>query len=409
MTNALKKACIVMACVALVAAMVLVVLRWRNRRQNPAIRADNASTNGARIDFVREGRALRWSDPKRALELFDRGCDAGVARACTEAGFALMRTHAVADGFARFQRGCALKDEKGCARVAYGMIWGDTGKSPDLAGALPIAQHACDANEPEGCFALGTLATFIVPGMSKTDPVPLVARACDGGSVGACGNLARWYRQGEYGLTTDGAKALALYERGCNDQEIELCVDVLAMHTTAELRDGPKAIAAGTRGCDGNEGEACAALGALHQGGVLAPKDDAKALSLYKKANGLGSVLSYGSLSNAYMIGLAGIAVDDKKARELAEKGCTLGEGGSCNNLGVLYYSGRGGLPVDPTEAVMLFGKACDAQLAEGCRALAEEYDKGLVVPRDAHSATEYFRQACALGDAASCEKKVKP
>ncbi len=72
------------------------------------------------------------------------------------------------------------------------------------------------------------------------------------------------------------------------------------------------------------------------------------------------------------------------------QKGCAANDGSDCNMLGLRYEYGEGGLKRDATRAAESFRKACDLGTAIGCRNLADLYDDGKGVPRNAKLAKQY-------------------
>jgi uncharacterized protein len=362
-------------------------------------------------DCVPLGLRFRLKDRAQASKHFTRACEAGIARGCTELGLVQRKDQTLlAKAAAHFEKACDLGDQKGCARLGYANVYAEgvpmTPESRDIGVAL--AKKACESGEAEGCAVLAMFGRYSIGPLSGADVAAMAARACEGGALLGCQIAGDFRRDGVFGVVRDGAAAKEFYRRGCHDDVIDLCVNVLAMHTVGidGKKDGTLAVDAGTRGCDGGDGDACSALGALYVRGDLVAKDPPRALELYRRGLELGSFMAMGALSDAYLTGAGGlVAIDVEKARKYAEEACAHGEGGGCNNLGVITYQGGAGITADPAAALALFEKACDLALEVGCRSAGELHEGKSGVPADAAASHKYFMRACDLGDASSCIK----
>lgn len=104
--------------------------------------------------------ADRKADSARAVELYTRTCDAGVARACVTLG--------------TFQ-------------------WqGRGGLQADPAKAYLLYMRGCEAGEASGCFSAGIChRTGACAEKNDAKATELLRRACDGGDSRACANLPR--------------------------------------------------------------------------------------------------------------------------------------------------------------------------------------------------------------------------
>lgn len=105
------------------------------------------------------------------------------------------------------------------------------------------------------------------------------------------------------------------------------------------------------------------------------------------------------------------VRADRKRAARLYERACDLKSGRACEELADLYddfMAAPGG-----RDAVRAFGvrlRACELGRRGACRALAVQYDKGDIfahVKSDPGKAQGFYRQACALGDQASCTSRL--
>lgn len=101
--------------------------------------------------------ADRKGDPARAVELYTRVCDAGVARACNVLGT---------------------------------LVWQGRGVSADPARAYSLYLRACDGGDAAGCFSAGIChRTGSCAEKNDAEATKFLKRACDAGDSRACANL----------------------------------------------------------------------------------------------------------------------------------------------------------------------------------------------------------------------------
>lgn len=101
--------------------------------------------------------ADRRGDPARAVELYTRACDAGVARACN-----LLGT----------------------------LVWQGRGASADPKRAYSLYMRACDGGDAAGCFSAGIChRTGTCAEKNDAEATKLIQRACDAGDSRACANV----------------------------------------------------------------------------------------------------------------------------------------------------------------------------------------------------------------------------
>ncbi len=101
--------------------------------------------------------AERRGEEPRAVELFTRTCDAGVARACNQLG---------------------------------ALVWQGRGVAADPARAYTLYMRACEGGDAAGCFSAGIChRTGSCATKSEGEATKLLKRACEGGDKRACANL----------------------------------------------------------------------------------------------------------------------------------------------------------------------------------------------------------------------------
>ena len=112
--------------------------------------------DGEGVDGASE--ADRRGEPARAVELYTRACDAGVARACN-----LLGT----------------------------LVWQGRGVSAaDPKRAYSLYMRACDGGDAAGCFSAGIChRTGTCAEKNDAEATKLIQRACDAGDSRACANV----------------------------------------------------------------------------------------------------------------------------------------------------------------------------------------------------------------------------
>ena len=122
--------------------------------------ADSACPGGTVkgcVDAAAE--AERRGQLPRAVELYTRGCEAGVARTCT-----LLGT----------------------------LVWQGRGVSADPARAQTLYLRACEGGDAAGCFSAAICyRTGACAEKNDAEATRLLHKACDGGDSRACANLGK--------------------------------------------------------------------------------------------------------------------------------------------------------------------------------------------------------------------------
>jgi len=148
---------------------------------------------------------------------------------------------------------------------------------------------------------------------------------------------------------------------------------------------------------DGN-GEAARCMGDMYANGLGGlPKDDAQAVSWYRKAAEAGDAAGMVSLAQAYGFG-RGLARDDVQAVMWFRKAADAGDAVAMGFLGYAYANGAGGLAKDDAEAVMWYRKAVDAGNAGNMVDLGNMFASGRGLARDDVQAVMWYRKAADAG-----------
>jgi hypothetical protein len=152
-------------------------------------------------------------------------CDAGNAFSCSwsdltySLGVDVPQDDAKAATYA--EKGCQLGAMDSCTSSGLNYLKGEGVARDSNKGVAELVQ-SCSGGYGQGCDTLGDMYVGTLGQRIKIEVQPDVPRgvrfyqrACDGGYGYSCGKLGAAYAAGSYGLTSDGAKAKALYKRAC--------------------------------------------------------------------------------------------------------------------------------------------------------------------------------------------------
>ena len=178
------------------------------------------------------------STPFAAAQLLDRG-------------FSAYKSKDFAQAAELYQKACDGGERKGCTNLGL-MYYNGQGKAKDLDRAAGLFKRACDAGGTGGCLNLGLM-------YSRGESVPkdpqraadLFKIACDGGAAPGCTNLGLMYAKGE-NLVQDLSRAAGLYERACGEGNGPGCnfLGLLYEHGRGVQKDVGRAVDLFRKACD---------------------------------------------------------------------------------------------------------------------------------------------------------------
>jgi len=278
-------------------------------------------------------------DEKRAVDLFEKACNGGELRGCSDLGVMYSHDRGVAKDEKRavdlFEKACAGGDMRGCANLGV-MFRDGRGVAKDEKRAVDLFQKACDAAEMLACSNLGVNYEK-GEGVAKDEKraVDLFQKVCDGGDMLGCGNLGAMYLNGR-GVAKDEKRAADLFQKACDGGTMLGCAKLGAMYADGRgvAKNEKRALDLLEKACDGGEMLGCGCLGEMYVNGRGVIKDERRAADLYQKACDGGEMLSCAVLGNMYADG-KGVAKDEKRAVDLYQKACDGGEMYACRKLGV--------------------------------------------------------------------------
>ncbi len=160
-------------------------------------------------------------DPKKAVPLYQRGCDGGDPMGCLklgnmyQVGAGVAEDHQMARSL--YGAGCSAGHAPACTGMSDLYALG-LGVKQDHAESARYARLACNGGDALGCFALADM-TAKGQGVARNlkTAAGLFKRVCDGGQVVGCLVWGQLLATGGDGLQPDKAKAKEQYQRACID------------------------------------------------------------------------------------------------------------------------------------------------------------------------------------------------
>ncbi len=351
---------------------------------------------------------LAPTDAAKAFNAFKQSCQKTYAPGCAHLGeMYLYGIGTAADpkmAADLFNEACVAEDPYGC--YLMGTLY-DSGKGVDAADpqkALSYYDGACKDGIPHACVQLGTLQ--LSGKIGTPDPAKALAffePACKDGYAAACSQIGRLYEKG-LGVPLDVKKAEALYESACTVGDLDGCLGVAIRCESGERKgcNAEDAVEVYDRACAASRFDACTRLGRLYIKGQWVDKNVGKGLGYMEQACKGGEADGCDALGEYYEKGVE--KPDLVKASTFYQQACKGGSGKGCYHLGKMYQANRGP-GADPAKANGLFVQACDYGHGKSCLLLADAYLTGNGVPKDVKKALSLYEQGCNGGDGDACYK----
>jgi TPR repeat protein len=157
----------------------------------------------------------------KRLELFQKGCELGAARACFAVAATVQALASVRDAAqvasAYYQQACDLGSDDGCTALA--LLWLSGKQSPGPGDAPALLRRACVHGFAPACRELG----LVLLGSERAKAIAPLKAACDWKDGRACWELARLGSAHTTGLPEDPAFAREMTERACSFGYREAC------------------------------------------------------------------------------------------------------------------------------------------------------------------------------------------
>ena len=234
----------------------------------------------------------------------------------------------------------------------------------------------------------------------------------------SCAGLARVLGKADGGSSSE--RIHSALERACAGGEMSACVDLAARV------GGRRAEELYRSACDAGEGRGCHALAAIVRQSWKLESQLVAAVQLDEKACELGTVDGCVTAGQAYLFG-SGVVQDAEHGLELLERGCTPEIGSSCETLAQIWEQGIG-VRSDPERAqgyhdlasrhatgadavnaeelaFVVYAEACNRGDVLGCFDAGWYRAEGREVERNITVAREFFERACASGLKTACNR----
>ena len=341
------------------------------------------------------------TDEEAKLAFLTKACDGGVTAECVAAGLERLENRPT-EAASLWQKGCEAGNALACTSLGV-LYHQEIGVALDLAKAGQFYRRGCTGGDAGGCSNLATL--YVSDKGLERDHSKARAffqLACDGGNASGCGNLGRIYDRG-MGVDRDMEKARQLYEISCTSGHAAGCVSlgILFERGDGVPQNPQEAGRLYQTGCAAGSADGCGNLGLLYAKGVGHEQNFETARQFFEKGCDGGSANACSNLGKIYKDGL-GVESDPSLAQQFFARGCDAGDPKGCSHLGLLYDTGSG-VPKDPEKARTLLQKGCDGGDAEGCTNLGVILTTTTDGAADYETGQELFRVGCDGGDAAGC------
>ena len=342
----------------------------------------------------------RTTVPRRARPDLQGSCDGAThfVRGATVGAFAMATG---AKGSARaavevFKVGVATQSSADKSTTSKG---GDFDSCLVATPDAPIPPAQCGAPIRLELVALDAQRQAAAPPLAEGPPEDDAPSACPRGTV---------MQEGKCAAPAPGAprrcapQDLRDCEVQCDRGGAESCTLLGIAHAYGRgtPKDDARAVALYRKACDGGDARGCNGVGRLVEEGRGAPKDPALALTLYKKACDGGDGRGCMHLGAMHAAGTAtpksdtDAAASWKRAAELYVGACDKGDPSSCDNLGWMVETGRG-VDKDERRAAELYRRACGGGSVFGCSNIGAMAQNGRGVEKDERRAVDLYRRAC--------------
>ena len=264
-------------------------------------------------------------DKLRAVGAYERGCDAGDAKACERAGLAFARKER-SKAEAYFEKACERGRAEGCLHRASFLRERDAERRQDEIAALTrrakdIYGKACSTGDPEGCFGMAGAVRMDSEDEAQQyfrEAMKIWQPRCEAGDVYACYRLGVAYSE-ESGVPLDDNRSRQLLERACGKGYLDACSELAQAFKSSDATD-----------------------------------DDPRAAELFAQACAAGREERSPCREAGFMYAEGeGVRADKPQALLLLENGCNLGDEWCCFKLGSMLLDGDG-VPTDPARGAEL-------------------------------------------------------
>ncbi|MCW5838127.1 MAG: sel1 repeat family protein [Labilithrix sp.] len=199
---------------------------------------------GALVSGVGHDGHPSSADVVRGLEVYDRACRSGAARACGSIGAVMLlagNAAALPHGVAYLERACDGGFLDACGNLAVVEAEGLRGRAKDPERGAKLARAACEKSNAYSCGVFGKLQ---VEGTGtpkdEVSGAKLLTVACDAGEATACAQLGLCHYYGR-GVNEDVGRATELFQKGCDGGNGPACRVLAELSAAAETVEPPVA------------------------------------------------------------------------------------------------------------------------------------------------------------------------
>jgi TPR repeat protein len=261
----------------------------------------------------------------RAVQAYERGCDAGDGAACNNAGGAYARADLAKAEKYRL-KSCDLGYADGCTQAAGLLRDREDPASKAQADALAarakeIYNKSCAAGDPLGCFGLGMAVRMDSEDRAQQlfrEAMTIWQKRCDTGDLYGCYRVGIAYGE-ESGVPIDYERSKRMLDDACTKGHRDSCAELGHLFKSSDDKS-----------------------------------DDARGAELLERAC-LAGIEERQPCREAGFMFAAGEGVPADKARgiRLLENGCSLGDDWCCFKLGSMLLEGDG-VPANPARGAEL-------------------------------------------------------
>jgi TPR repeat protein len=340
-------------------------------------------------------------DYAQAMQWYRKAADRGLAAAMINIGALYENGYGVSRDYTQamewFRKAADL--ENALAMTHIGFLYGrGRGVVQDDAQAMQWFRKAADRGEASAMTNIGFLyGTGRGVAQDYGQAMEWYRKAAGLGVALAMTNIGDLYEKG-HGVAKDQLEAISWYRKAAalGNQVAKDNLKRLGDSGAAQSFAGDRP-ALGTTGQPESSKGGAAAL-AARADRMLAARDYAGALPLYRQAADLGSASAMTNIGFLYDRG-HGVAQDYGQAMQWYRKAASLGEAVAMKNIAYLYENGLG-VPRDYEQAMQWYRKAADRGNAAAMTNIGFLYDRGHGVSQDYGQAMEWYRKAANLGEA---------
>jgi uncharacterized protein len=279
----------------------------------------------ARVATLYLGGKTGRVEKVRAVEAYERGCDAGDVVACNNAGGAYTRSDKAKAEKYRL-KACDLGSAEGCSQASQWMLEREDPASKAQSAALAakakeIHQKMCAAGDPAGCFGVGIAVRQESEDQAQKyfrEAMAIWQKRCDAGDLYGCYRVGIAYGE-ESGVPIDYERSKRMLGDACDKGHLDSCAELAHLFKSSDDK-----------------------------------RDDARAAELFERACVAGIEERMPCREAGFLlVDGGGVPVDKARAVRLLENGCGQGDEWACFKVGAMLMEGDG-VPANPARGAEL-------------------------------------------------------